>query len=167
MTDWWSFGQGLGAGLLGAALTAVTIWQTRTQNRKTDRDEGKSAVAEASMVYFFPSGSPMGTYVIEIFNHSTRNILWPELVDISRPEAEPGDSWSVNPFMRHSQSVRRHVLRRDESFEVSAILKEADDMLIERLYPAVVCTIRWQDASGQWWQRVGTHDPTRIDRPVG
>ncbi|RAJ70261.1 hypothetical protein K378_01426 [Streptomyces sp. Amel2xB2] len=165
MTDWWSFGQGVGVGIAGTAMSVWGLLETRARNRKADQDEDRSAVAEASMVHFKTNGSATGSYMVTIINGSPRELLWPELVDFKRPEPQPGDSWALNPFMGSRLPPRRQHLPRGESFKVSVVLKAADDLLIERRYGRVTCTIRWCDASGQWWQRTGTHDPLRIDKP--
>lgn len=164
MTDWWSFGQGAVVGVLGAAGSFWGVMHTRSRDRKTDQDQDRSALTEASMIHLKRAGSARGTYLVEIVNGSPRPVQWAELVDFSRPEAEPSESWATNPFTR-GQSVSCQHLPSGDSLQVSVVLKEADDTLIEQRYPDVTCTFRWLDASGQWWQRTGTCDPVRIDKP--
>lgn len=165
-TSWWMFGLGVATGALGTGVSGASYVLALKKERreladkvKTEQAQQRKNVAEASLVTVTVHGSG-ASVAVEITNNGDQAVLRVELMDIRREGADPAETWTVNRNMVPQPAVMREVLKAHTAMHVPTWLLDAEGNHMTAPQ-AVEYTVRFCDASGQWWQRDASDGPPR------
>jgi len=124
-------------------------------------EQERRAVAQADLIQVELRWNG-GSLDLEITNHGSEPTRDVELVDVRRTPPNPSEAWRPNPNISPRSRTSQSVLKGHEKMRVILWLLDATGAHITQPPSGCAYTIRYQDVSGQSWERKDTGLPYRV-----